>query len=288
MRSAHGSFSKAILSPLAYNPAAAPPVDITTGTLFPGTPTPVLNGIVIGGQNSRFGNAVTSQANRNFAPRVGLAWDPFGTGTTSLRFGYGIFFDLPYAGQFESGPLTNPPFVQSVVISNTQLNNPAAVPADLNLSPQALSGVDVNWRQPYVQQWSMDFQRQFGRTMLLDIGYYGNRALHLPGHVDINQPLPGAYLSAGVLPQGPITFENSQLLNYVRPYQGFGSIPISSNRFQSNYHSLQLQWQWQPSSESEVILNYTWSHALADVPGEYANPAKHQRHSCGIRSRGHR
>ena len=67
----------------------------------------------------------------------------------------------------------------------------------------------MNWRQPYVQQWNIDVQRQVTRSMLFDIGYYANRALHLTAGVDINQPRPGAYLSAGVLPQGPITFETA-------------------------------------------------------------------------------
>ncbi len=59
--------------PLAYDPSAAPPIDITSGNLFPNTPTPVLNGIIVGGQNSRFGNAIARQNNRNIAPRFGIA-----------------------------------------------------------------------------------------------------------------------------------------------------------------------------------------------------------------------
>jgi len=258
--------------PFAYDPAAAPVIDITTGMLFAGTPTPVMNGIIIGGRSSPFGNAVARQGNRNIAPRLALAWDPSGTGKTSLRGGYGIFFDLPYVGPFQGGTLTNPPFVQSVLITDTNLENPAATVADLNLSPQTLSGVDVNWRQPYVQQWNIDVQRQLSRTMLLDVGYYGNRALHLTGMVDINQPRPGAYLSAGVLPQGPLNFGNGQILNYVRPYRGFGPINISSTRFQSNYHSLQVQYQWRAGDNNAVILNYTWSHALSDAPSQYTTP----------------
>jgi hypothetical protein len=105
--------------------------------------------------------------------------------------------------------------------------------------------------------------------MLIDIGYFGNRGLHLPGTLDINQPHPGAYLSAGVLPQGPINFGNSQLLNYVRPYRGFGPIGISSPRFQSNYHSLQAQWQWLAGENNLLTLNYTWSHTLTDAPSQY-------------------
>jgi TonB dependent receptor len=74
----HGHMTN--FDPLAYDPAAAPPIDITTGNLLPNTPTPLMNGIIVGGQNSRFDNAVARQTNRNIAPRLAVAWDPLGTG----------------------------------------------------------------------------------------------------------------------------------------------------------------------------------------------------------------
>jgi hypothetical protein len=161
--------------PLAYNPAAAPEIDINTGALVTGTITPVVNGIIVGGQNSRFGNALARQGNRNVAPRVGFAWDPFRSGKTSVRGGYGIYFDSPGVSPFEGGAMNNPPFIQNVLILNTSLSNPAGTAAFLN-PPQQLGAIDVNWRQPYVQQWNLDVQRQLSPTMLFDIGYFGNRA----------------------------------------------------------------------------------------------------------------
>jgi hypothetical protein len=81
---ANGELSS--FDPALYNPAAAPKIDPTTGLIIAGSVTmPYTNGIMIGGKNSPFGSKIAPNSTHNFAPRLGLAWDPTGTGRTSIR-----------------------------------------------------------------------------------------------------------------------------------------------------------------------------------------------------------
>jgi hypothetical protein len=174
----------------------------------------VLNGIIVGGQNSPYDEAVSRQNNANIAPRIGLVWDPFGKGTTSLRAGYGIFYDSPPIAANETYAFSNPPFVNRILVFDTAFADPGNS-SDFNLVPKLIGGPTTRWSQPYTQQWSLDLQRLVAPGTLVDIGYYASKGTHLIGQLDINQPSPGAYLEAGVVPSGPISPATTQLLNYV-------------------------------------------------------------------------
>ncbi|MEO7029021.1 MAG: carboxypeptidase regulatory-like domain-containing protein [Acidobacteriaceae bacterium] len=255
--------------PARYVAANAPQLD-SSGNLIPGTGDP-LNGIIIGGKNSPFGDAIARQNNKNFAPRVGVAWDPYGKGLTSVRAGYGIFYDSPSVNPYETAVFNNPPFVDSANIFNTTLDAPGGVAAAPNLGVPVISGTSTSYKQPYVQEWSLDVQQQLWPSVLLDIGYYGSKGTHLLGDLDINEPPVGAYVTAlGLTP--PITFGTTQLLNLIRPFRGYDAMNIESTIFISSYHSLQVAAQKRFGNNSQLSANYTWSKSLTDANGDFSTP----------------
>jgi hypothetical protein len=275
--------------PSKFNPANAPVVD-SAGNLCitdPSTQLPVgcdagqtpnpnynpLNGVVVGGKNPVTNTPVY------FAPRIGIAWDPTGTGRTSIRSGYGVFIDSEAVNIVENNLFTNPPFIEFPSYNSPAFDNPGASKAgSVNNAPLALGGLAKNWKQPYTQQWSFDVQHQFGLGFLVDVGYYGNKGTHLVNYLDLNQPTPGAYATALAgnpnYGGGQLTADNSALLNLIRPYQGYTSINVYEPAFSSNYHSLQASLQKKFKGNSLISANYTWSKALSNLhfPAEYSVP----------------
>ncbi len=266
--------------PKLYDPSKAPTIDANGNicTVGPcaggGTPNPNfdrLNGIIINGKNSPFGSKVGSTQTNNFAPRVGIAWDPFGKSKTSIRAGYGVFYDSTLFGIYEQNIFQNPPFVQSVSILNTQFSNPAAVAPTLSALPPALRVSPVNFKTPYNTEWNLDIQHELRRNLMVDVGYYGSKGTHLLGIADINQPQPGAFVAAGLNPAAA-NFEAT--LNRIRPFLGYGPINGIDTRFDSNYNALQAGANWHFGKNSLIGLAYTWSHALTDAQTDRSSAAQ--------------
>ena len=246
-----------------YFPSQAPQL-AATGNKIPGTGNP-LNGILIQDQNSPYGNKVSNQQQLLFAPRVGFAWDPFNNGKTSIRSGYGIFYDTILYGVYEQNIFANPPYVSSVTILNTSLDNPLAGIPSVSASPLALHATPQVYQTPYTQQWSFDIQRELATNLMLDVAYVGTKGTHLPGIVDLNEAYPGVAYAAGLIPAGRrFTSSTENVINLVRPYQGYNAINSIETWFNSNYNALQVYAVKRFSGESQISVSYTWSKNMTD------------------------
>jgi hypothetical protein len=161
----------------------------------------VLNGIVRCGENGVPSSCMSSHI-LNPAPRIGFAWSPFGN-QTSIRGGYGIFFEHGTADESNTGSLEGG---APLVLDMTQLNpsgySSIGIAPDGNslAFPLNVTSIPTKTVWPYVQQWSLSVERELPQQMLASIAYVGSKGTHLPVQLQINQLQP---LPASENPYGP-------------------------------------------------------------------------------------
>jgi hypothetical protein len=216
----------------------------------------------------------------NFGPRLGFAWQPRGTGgSTVLRGGVGIFYTLPNANSVLQ-TLGGQPFVSSASLTNA--NNQTSTfqtPYTVTLTPgawrllsptanpQTVTAVAENMDTPAVDQYNLEVEQQLPAKLVLEVGYVGTRGTRLAEGRNINR----AFLASPQSPINGIATNSTASANLQArvPYQGFsptGVTLIETYGF-SSYNSLQTTLKRQLSHGVYVQGAYTWSKAMTSVTG---------------------
>jgi hypothetical protein len=196
-----------------------------------------------------------------FAPRLGAAWDLFGTGKTAVRVGLGQFYLRDRLSRY-TGLGGQPPFRLNV--SGSRKLDTAAEPCPGCYSQGAgtpQSGIPLETDQPHNWQWNASVEHEIMRNTTLEVGYVGNRGVNLPRHADVNQVPPEnrlAYATAG----GDTAFRQS-----LRPFGIVGDQFIDTwrNDARSQYHALQTEMTSRFWNNSQLQMSYTLSKMDADV-----------------------
>jgi len=197
------------------------------------------------------GTPVFEAPRANFAPRVGFAYTPFRSKKTVLRWGYGIFHSALVAAAAQSTPSNVLGIGQSASVLAPGIAFP--FPQDkLVATTRTLSVFPKDWKTSYTQHWNLNIQQGIGQSSVVQIGYIGNRALHLSPNQNLNRIIPG---SGGV-----------------RENPKFGPINNFFNGANANYHAFQASFRKRFSRGFTFNMQYSWSHAL-DQGGVSNGPA---------------
>jgi len=236
----------------------------------------------------------------NLSPRVGLAWDVFGTGKTILRSGFGVIFEQPSIRtfMFNGGGLnlnaTGIPYIDAngvqqqptgTITSFLQISTdgslinwlqpnqtPTIFPNTTNsgnicsVSSQCSAfAVDQHLKTPYVMNWNLNVQQALTPTTLLQVAYVANHGVKLYSITDTNQVNPlyddtTETIGRPLVTNCPVSQGGLGFGGPCFPWLGFFN--YLSNQSNSNFNSLQVTLTKRYSHGLYLLAGYTYGHAI--------------------------
>jgi outer membrane receptor protein involved in Fe transport len=214
------------------------------------------------------GRGIVPTPMKDFSPRLGLAWDPFGDGKTSVRTGAGIFYGSVSGNEWNSTSNYQPFAVREQFNNIQSLTNPyGLLPGGQNpfpysynpaspqfIFPAAIYGVAPDFRWPYTYQLNFSVERQIGAGWTMTAGYVGSLGRRLPFAVDLNYPYYNSAATTGNV-------------NNRRPIQPgvLSNIYSVESVMNTAYHSLQVTAEKRLGKRVTAKAFYVFSKALEDV-----------------------
>lgn len=198
----------------------------------------------------------------NFSPRVGLSWDPTGSGKTAIRAGGAIFYQpVPtHAFFFANIQSSTPPFAKVATLLGTA-QQPLIFPASYSVITRPGAAISFNAysneykiSQPKVNRFNFNIQRQIVPDLVVNVGYAGALGRDLQRLENFNTRIPK-------IVNGRITFNPSDPLR--NPY--FQEMRFFHTDADSYYHGLSLSARKRFSHGLQLQASYTWSKSIDDA-----------------------
>ncbi len=191
---------------------------------------------------------VYHQNNKNVQPRIGLVWDPFKDGKTSVRAAYAILTDQPMTSVVTT-TAANPPLAIPLTVTGTVRMDTAINQA----GPTGLAPVSINrdFDNAYLQSWNFNVQREVLNNLVLMVGYVGSKGTHLIIRRNVNQfangvrPFPRLSASSPILPNTPL-----------------GNITQVESAGNSSYNALWFTANQRLSRGLQLNASYTFSKSI--------------------------
>jgi hypothetical protein len=192
---------------------------------------------------------------QNIQPRVGLAWDVFGSGKTVVRSGFGVLADQPITNLFtpltSNFPLADPrAFVATGAKPKTTYATLLADAAVSGLSPTV---VNPDFYNASVYSYNLNVQQQAGTKTAIMIGYFGSQGRNLRTRINLNQFLTGTTTRP---------FPNLSTSSPIRPGATLGNISQNRSLGNSNYNALWLTVNARDFHGLSLNGSYTFSKSI--------------------------
>ena len=236
-----------------------------------------LKGMVALARDYGLSKSLTHTQHKNFAPRFGFAWRPFGGQRTAVRGGYGIFYGGTQMDPIRQQLTSMYPFQIGTTYQRLTSNplaltvqNPFPANRMVLYGVSNAAGYELRPGPQYLQSWNLTVEREMGRGSAIEVAYAGSKGTHLSRMYDLNQP-----------------FYNPQTKGSLRPYAGITTINYFSFGSNSSYNAGMLTIRKRFAHGLFYRANYVYSKSIdnaSQVSGKSSGGYRDAQNARNLRS----